>query len=546
MAQDYLKEYGNLFGSAWRRSFTIRNNMGVVKTSSKQLKTDIAKEIETRSGLSNSEARNAATIGLANYDSQKELVSTYIDNNYERVKGIRKSIAKFTKQLKKAELANDYLEVLRLKRKINEKLNKIKSIEAHIERLKQSRDEGKFSVCFGSKKLFGAQFRAYENGYNNRAEWLADWKDARNHIIYYEGSTNYASGNQLVRYDVENKTITITVSPALRHKYGEKVHLFDVNFPRGEEWLTDCVFPVKKTSTRKGKDGQSKETSRSGSAKPVTYRFVMRNGRFYVNATVDRPNKVIETSFVNGALGIDFNPTSIDWTLIDHHSNVKKHGSFKINVQDKRSNQTKDIIGKTVAPIVRIAEQFQVPIVIEELDFEKKKASMKERGVKYARMLSNMVYSQFNQMLEARCTRFGIELTLVNPAYTSVIGVTKYQAMYSLNSGCAAALVIARRGQGRTESLPASHASFFKKPEDFYKPGAWGKVARKINIVGGANRHRWYFGGKKQVRTNCPLYRKLRQTNVVRRDTVQVLCTPHIRKTTALEVSLLLTLCSHA
>jgi hypothetical protein len=95
-----------------------------------------------------------------------------------------------------------------------------------------------------------------------------------------------------------------------------------------------------------------------------------------------------------------------------------------------------------------------------------------------------------------------VSLIKVSAAYTSVIGITKYMAMYGLNSGCAAALVIARRGQGRTESLPKSHTSFFKKPEDFSKPGAWGQVARKINICGGIFRHRWYQFGHKQVKAN--------------------------------------------
>jgi hypothetical protein len=112
---------------------------------------------------------------------------------------------------------------------------------------------------------------------------------------------------------------------------------------------------------------------------------------------------------------------------------------------------------------------------------------MKEKGAKYARMLSNMAYSKFNQMLESRCNKFGIELLKIDAAYTSIIDVTKYMAMYSLSSGCAAALVIARRGQNRNENLPKSHAAFFKKPEDLSKPGAWKKVARKINIVGGFN-----------------------------------------------------------
>ncbi|KYC43175.1 hypothetical protein WA1_13840 [Scytonema hofmannii PCC 7110] len=35
--------------------------------------------------------------------------------------------------------------------------------------------------------------------------------------------------------------------------------------------------------------------------------------------------------------------------------NLKRHGSIKINVQDKRSAETKDTIGKAVSEVVKIA-----------------------------------------------------------------------------------------------------------------------------------------------------------------------------------------------
>jgi hypothetical protein len=112
----------------------------------------------------------------------------------------------------------------------------------------------------------------------------------------------------------------------------------------------------------------------------VTYRFVIKSGKIYLNATIDAPTKANSTSLENGALGVDFNPNSIDWTVIDKRGNLKRHGSIKINVQDKRTNQTSDIIGKACAELFRVAELYQIPIVIEDLDFETKKASMKEKG----------------------------------------------------------------------------------------------------------------------------------------------------------------------
>ena len=261
----------------------------------------------------------------------------------------------------------------------------------------------------------------------------------------------------MVRYDAVKHILTITVTSKLRAKYGDTVTLHGISFSYGQEWLLAAIETVRRISTRKGNDGEKKETSRNGSKQPVTYEIVNKNGKFYVNATLETVDPVIQTSLGNGALGIDFNPGSIDWTVIDRHGNLKRHGSIKINVQDKRSAQTKDMIGKAVAEVVRVALKYSVPVVIEDLDFSQKKASMKEKGAKYARMLSNMAYSQFIQMIESRCIKSGVELIKVDAAYTSVIGVTKYMAVYGLNSGGAAALVIARRGESR-ESRRVSRA----------------------------------------------------------------------------------------
>ncbi|MBW4668973.1 MAG: hypothetical protein KME60_16500 [Cyanomargarita calcarea GSE-NOS-MK-12-04C] len=66
---------------------------------------------------------------------------------------------------------------------------------------------------------------------------------------------------------------------------------------------------------------------------------------------------------------------------------------------------------------------------IEHLDFRQKKAALKERSTKYARMLSNFAYSKFTQLIETRCCRQGVELNRVDAAYTSVIGVTSLPSL---------------------------------------------------------------------------------------------------------------------
>ncbi|MBR8833256.1 MAG: IS200/IS605 family accessory protein TnpB-related protein [Stigonema ocellatum SAG 48.90 = DSM 106950] len=530
-ALDYLQEYGVVFGQATRTAFSLRNRIGKTETKESELEKTICKELEKRFGMSNSEAKNVYNKASATYASQVELADLYIEDNYERIKEIRRTIKKLEFKLNKAVVSGQESTVKKLKRKIHFKQQKINKLDAKILHLKESRATGKFTVTFGSSKLFEKQYRLEENGYNNKQEWLEDWQASRSARSFFIGSKNYQGGNQLVRYDANLRTLTITVTPKLRAKYGDTVILHNISFAYGQEWLLATIEPVKRISTRKGNDGEKKETSRNGSKQPVTYEVVNKDGEFYVNATLETVDPVIQSSLENGALGIDFNPGSIDWALIDRHGNLKRHGSIKINVQDKRSVQTEDIIGKVVFQVVKIASEYNVPVVIEDLDFAQKKASMKSKGKKYARMLSSMCYSQFTQMIESRCIKSGIELIKVKPAYTSVIGVTKYMAAYGLNSGCAAGMVIARRGQNRTERLPNRLDSYFKKPEDKLKSGAWTRVACQINICGGFNRHKFYSPGIKQVKTNCLLHGTLRQTTTSKKfDTVQVLVTPHIHK----------------
>ncbi|MBR8839706.1 MAG: IS200/IS605 family accessory protein TnpB-related protein [Stigonema ocellatum SAG 48.90 = DSM 106950] len=543
-ALDYLDEYGEIFGQAIRKGYSERNKIGKTDKKARELESFICKQLEEKYGLSSTEARNAYNKASAAYKSQAELVDIYLDESDHRVRELRRTIKKLEFKRKKAQDLGQESTVRKLTKKIHYKQQKINKVEAKIGRLKKSRDEGKFSVTFGSARLFEKQYRLFENGYASHEEWLEDWRESRSHRCFFVGSKNYLTGNQLVRYDAKNHTLTITVTPPLEEKYGETVTLHGIDFPRGGDLIEKAIKPVLRTSTRLSKNDDIPEDlestnkpvkkhyveeSRTGSELPVTYEIVRRGDRVYINATVTARDTDVTTSLENGSLGIDFNPGSIDWTLIDRHGNLKRHGSIKINVQDKRSIQTEDVISKAVCQVTRIALEHNVPIVIEDLDFAKKKASMKEKGAKYARMLSNMAYSQFTQMIETKCLKSGIKLIKIDPAYTSVIGVTKYMAVYGLNSGCAAALVIARRGQGRTERLPTPLASYFKKPADMLKSGAWKRVAKQINICGGFNRHRWYSLGIKQVRTNCLLHSKLRQTKASRRrDTVQVKVTPYI------------------
>ena len=115
---------------------------------------------------------------------------------------------------------------------------------------------------------------------------------------------------------------------------------------------------------------------------------------------------------------------------------------------NRSSEQTTASIGDAAKYIVQKCIDTQKPIIIEELDFKRKKAALAERSKKYSRMLSGFAYSKFNEMLKGRAVKYGVEVIEVDPSYTSVIGQIKFMKRYGLSSHGSAACVIARRGLG--------------------------------------------------------------------------------------------------
>ena len=115
-----------------------------------------------------------------------------------------------------------------------------------------------------------------------------------------------------------------------------------------------------------------------------------------------------------------------------------------------RSNKRRHDIEALAIQVVNQAVQTEKGLIIEDLKFNDKKPS---KCRKFNRMRHNFIYSQLLQAIERRALKDGVEVKKVNPAFTSIAGILKYQNMYSLNRHTAAALVIARRGMGICEKI---------------------------------------------------------------------------------------------
>jgi IS605 OrfB family transposase len=67
-------------------------------------------------------------------------------------------------------------------------------------------------------------------------------------------------------------------------------------------------------------------------------------------------------------------------------------------------------------------------VVIEELDFSKKKQKLPGTDPRYARMLSSFNCHKIASGIDGACFRAGVGVVKINPAYTSVLDSAIFSA----------------------------------------------------------------------------------------------------------------------
>jgi len=169
------------------------------------------------------------------------------------------------------------------------------------------------------------------------------------------------------------------------------------------------------------------------------------DGRFDVLVTWEAEIPQIEV--VPGAIGIDINPSGCAVVEVDGEGNLMSHTFLsQQRMQFASKAKRRSDVELMAVEIVRRAEESHKSVVVEDLKFRDKKGSKK-----FNRMRHNFLFAKITEAVERRAIGRGIPVVRINPAFTSDLGVLKYQRMYSMNDHCSAALVIARRGLGITE-----------------------------------------------------------------------------------------------
>ena len=283
--------------------------------------------------------------------------------------------------------------------------------------------------------------------------------------VFIVGSKDESYGNQVCQWD--GNTLTFRVPSCLEQQYGEYVQSTIGNFDRG--------------------------INRLPAIGAKTWHYYYKDGKWCiaVQFTATSVEKVSRHSSY-GCIGIDMNPGSIGWAYVDKDGNLKAHGQIPLQMDLPKGQQNTQIIAACFQ-LLTLANTFACPVVCEELDFSKKKEQLKERGRKYARMLSGWAYSRFYKLLGSILSNRGIYLMTVNPAYTSLIGLVKYARQYGLASDEAAAIAIARRGMKLTEQLPSAITAYLEVNSKKHVWHWWSKLntlIKKSSEIG--SRHSYY------------------------------------------------------
>lgn len=366
----------------------------------------------------------------------------------QQIEELKQKIEGLEKKIKKLENKSSYsLKLFFKKRRLLKLREKLKKLET-------DNKNGVVRICFGTKKLFNAQFHLEKSGFKSFDEWKEAWEQARNNNFFFLGSKDETAGNQTCTAIVQKDgklTLRIRVPDALISQYGKYIAIADISFNYGQNAilaaLGDCTI---RNALQRLKNPAYKNRGQA-----LSYRFAKdkKGWRIFVSTTLSEPEWL--TTPKTGVIGVDINIDHLAVVESDHNGNPITKYTIPLDLHGKNTDQRLAEIGNACAEVVKIATETKKDIAIEELNFQQKKAELGQiNNTKYRRMLSSFAYQTIIRTIKSRAFRFGVHIHEVNPAYTSLLGRIKFAKRYGLSIHQAAALCIGRRFLGFSERPP--------------------------------------------------------------------------------------------
>jgi IS605 OrfB family transposase len=342
---------------------------------------------------------------------------------------------------------------LKNKQVLHRKKRKVHALHYQLKKLENTHQNKKISLCFGSNKLFRSQFHLEANGYSSHAEWKKDWQNARASEIFLLGSKDESAGNQSATATIQpdgSLTLRLRLPDALASQYGKYLLIPNIYFAYGHETICAAI----RDSELRRQLTLAQDSSCKNHGQAITIRLKRDSKGWILFATTDLKLPAPITHSRLGVIAVDINSDHLAIIETDRFGNPLHQHTIPLALRDLNKHQIRARIGDAAAQVIHLCKQTQKPLIIEKLDFQKKRAQLKEQGAPYSRMLSSFAYASIISHLQARGQAQGIQVHNVNPAFTSLIGRVKFAKRYGLSTHHAAALCIGRRFLGVSERMP--------------------------------------------------------------------------------------------
>ena len=285
--------------------------------------------------------------------------------------------------------------------------------------------------------MWRKQHHLKANGYASLDDWREDWRAARSGEFFVLGSKDETAGCQLCVATIQddgNLTLGLRLPHALVAKHGKYLVMEGLNFHNGHA-------PV--LAALQNKEGQA-----------ISYRFKRDGKGWRVFASLKHQPVPVVTNRRLGAIGVDVNTDHLAVSETDSSGNWLRSLTVPLVTCGKSQKQAEALIGDAVAEVVALARAAGKPLVIENLDFSKKKDQLDGKHPGRSRMLSSFAYGKIKSYFLSRGYREGVEIREVNPAFSSLMGRVLFMERYGLSVDQATALVLARRLLNCSEGIP--------------------------------------------------------------------------------------------
>ena len=430
-----------VYSKAYRSAFS-RLNHG--QKNLNQLAKDLQNEYGLKSRAANSIARDAKArhqAGLELARVQTKNLQASINRKKKRMKKLKKAVNEQSKKAASNKLNDNELSAYRKQKHDLWHLGQlIPKLEAKLKRWKKDIENRHVRLCFGTKKLFKAQYHLEENGLSSHDEWKEMFIRNRDRMMYLCGKNDEKNGNQLCHLiRMEDGSWQIGVLPVLKPKKGQDRIItgpVKITHMPGLQLLSQ-VF-----------DGYEADQPMK---QAISVRILRKKKGYYVQFYLYLPKPDgWNTSSFEGVIGLDFNTDHIALCKTDRDGNVIYARRISLPGLGRKNHNYGQGIDQMKAAVKKITAEARSKgkdLVIEDLDFSSRKSDL-QKNKAYNRMISQLAYGQYTQAVKRRCFKDNVDLKIVDPAYISKKAEETVCNEYGISIHLGAACMIARRGLG--------------------------------------------------------------------------------------------------